>query len=631
MVICINSTEKNFKLFVHIILLLIFLCFTPIGFSLPSNFQIVEFEKQIDSQPMIVLKQANNLYKDALVSNNPESQLKALYYICYAKINSSEYDDIDGLAKKGLKLAVKTKNVYFQIEFYSLLSEVESLKGNFSQALGYVNKNLQLGYSLGEEKIIGEALSDRGYIYNLREEDGLAIADVQSALDIFLKTGDKDNISQNYNLLGIINQDLKDYESAINYFKESITYMDSEYDLTASIYNIATAYMEIDDLSNALEYFKKAENIAKKNDDKITLAFISFGLAKLYKRQSVIIKALKYSKIALEYFDHVKDEVMIFNCHVLLSNLTIEVENLKQAKIYLDKAQLQSKVMKLPARELKFSQALLAYHIQREDWKLAYQTQTKILTLSDLIHQQAKEKITNELKIKFNTKFHKSKNEYLYKQNELQKTAIAQATSKQYYLNSLVGLGFSLLLMTYLGYKQQIKIKQKLYKMTITDPLTNVANRRYILRKLNHLLKRRKNFKPFALIMIDLDYFKKINDNYGHNVGNDVLIHFAECATTCLEEYSRVGRIGGEEWLILMPNVTTSTPVMQILDKLRERFAIHQIDSLPEDCKLSFSGGVVLCKDKKVSLDNILIEVDKAMYQAKAEGRDRDIYLLPKY
>jgi len=151
------------------------------------------------------------------------------------------------------------------------------------------------------------------------------------------------------------------------------------------------------------------------------------------------------------------------------------------------------------------------------------------------------------------------------------------------------------------------------------DPLTNLYNRRAfsdLVYPLWQLGKRNK--KPMAIILIDLDWFKRINDEYGHAVGDEVLESVGKQIKQRVRESDIPLRWGGEEFLIFLPNTKTSE-AHQLADKLREQFDSKNITL---NHKVTMSIGVVSALPHDIELDKLIGLADKALYQAKQKGRN---------
>ena len=126
-----------------------------------------------------------------------------------------------------------------------------------------------------------------------------------------------------------------------------------------------------------------------------------------------------------------------------------------------------------------------------------------------------------------------------------------------------------------------------------------------------------------AVAMLDLDHFKRVNDTHGHDVGDAALKAFAEAARHALRSQDRMGRWGGEEWLLVAPGAGEAE-LLAIFQRIRERFVATPIEGLPFPHGLSFSmGGARYIEAEHADLDAVIHQADERLYRAKAGGRDQ--------
>ncbi len=165
---------------------------------------------------------------------------------------------------------------------------------------------------------------------------------------------------------------------------------------------------------------------------------------------------------------------------------------------------------------------------------------------------------------------------------------------------------------------------QDMVARTTLDPLTGVGNRATVLHQLeSHFDLARRHRRPLSLILADLDWFKQVNDTHGHRAGDRALESFGALLQLRLRGSDPVGRLGGDEFLIVLPD----TPVMMALhaaEGLRRALAEHPLELeggqyLPLTCSL----GVAELKDGDSDGGALLARADAALYGAKAGGRDR--------
>ncbi|MDK2124980.1 sensor domain-containing diguanylate cyclase [Parachitinimonas caeni] len=171
----------------------------------------------------------------------------------------------------------------------------------------------------------------------------------------------------------------------------------------------------------------------------------------------------------------------------------------------------------------------------------------------------------------------------------------------------------------------QRKVEQEtLWRKATLDPLTGVANRGYLLELAYGSISRAKRFnEPLGVLMLDLDYFKRVNDTWGHDAGDKVLMRFAaECSST-LRGFDLLGRIGGEEFAVILPN-TPLDGALLVAERIRER--IEALSVLVQDNQpvhVTVSIGLAMLASEDQTIEDTLRRADQALYAAKAAGRNR--------
>ena len=154
------------------------------------------------------------------------------------------------------------------------------------------------------------------------------------------------------------------------------------------------------------------------------------------------------------------------------------------------------------------------------------------------------------------------------------------------------------------------------------DPMLGLMNRRAIISQLSKELTRSCRMGDFLAIgMCDIDHFKQINDSFGHQTGDDVLCGLAQILIGNLREYDFVGRLGGEEFLVITP-MKAGTDCLPLYDRLRRRIAASKIETRSGFLAITVSIGVVRAGEGS-TVDRILEAADAEMYKAKREGRNR--------
>jgi diguanylate cyclase (GGDEF)-like protein len=169
------------------------------------------------------------------------------------------------------------------------------------------------------------------------------------------------------------------------------------------------------------------------------------------------------------------------------------------------------------------------------------------------------------------------------------------------------------------GLQRLRHIQQQLSQLATNDPLTGLVNARAFAARLTQELDRNRRYpRPLALIYLDLDDFKVINDSHGHQTGDAVLRLVADAMRSSVRQADIVGRLGGDEFAVLMPETDAA-----LADAAAKRLAVGLRTVFKGTPTVTASIGVVSCMVADANTDELLRRADQAMYEAKRAGKDR--------
>ena len=242
-----------------------------------------------------------------------------------------------------------------------------------------------------------------------------------------------------------------------------------------------------------------------------------------------------------------------------------------------------------------------------ENWELGVATRNDE-PLLNLIFNKAISSISQEEQQKILNQWVSVKFEKAYDYNQLIKW-------------SSIIFGFILLIL-YRDYTLN-KYNKQLEKLATTDKLTQLFNRQ----KIDQALEYQKNTSDrygqnFCIIIIDIDYFKNVNDSYGHLSGDSVLIEFASLLTQSTRSSDIVGRWGGEEFLIICPSSTQESTYI-LAEKIRRRISKYHFKQIKDNLTASF--GIAEYRQPNQSIQTLVHLADQALYQAKNNGRNQTV------
>ncbi|MGH8499968.1 MAG: GGDEF domain-containing protein, partial [Methylococcales bacterium] len=187
----------------------------------------------------------------------------------------------------------------------------------------------------------------------------------------------------------------------------------------------------------------------------------------------------------------------------------------------------------------------------------------------------------------------------------------------------VIALGSALLMLLAVLVIRQVHKTRRMRILAMTDELTKLPNRRHILTFLGDQAKiSYESEQPISVIVFDIDHFKTVNDKYGHDGGDIALKTVANIGHQALRRGDRVGRIGGEEFLVVLPG-TEHKSAMEIAERLRRSVEVTEFDKLLSGLRLTISLGVSEWNAGHESIDALVKRADIALYEAKTGGRNR--------
>jgi two-component system cell cycle response regulator len=179
---------------------------------------------------------------------------------------------------------------------------------------------------------------------------------------------------------------------------------------------------------------------------------------------------------------------------------------------------------------------------------------------------------------------------------------------------------------------ENVQLHAEAERLSVTDPLTGTRNYRYFERRFEQEIERARRFgRVLAVLMLDIDHFKSVNDRFGHQRGDEVLVEFARRVTASVRDIDTFARYGGEEFVLILPE-TNLEGGLAAAEKLR--LATHRTpfcgDRGDDGVRLTVSIGVACFPEHATSPEELLRAADEALYEAKLQGRDRVVTAGPR-
>ncbi len=478
----------------------------------------------------------------------------------------------------------------YQLESPKLIADTRSVRGsmysfqgNFAQALEDLITAQHLYDSLKLEYWALYNLTDLATSYRRFGDPQTAIKYYQQLEDKFIKLGDINSATGVLSEMAIALEELGEYEQALEKYQRSYQYWTEQGSVLRSstiAVNMSGTLLKLNRIAEAQAYLAEASRSIKPDNE----AFYSF--MKLFEAQVHLMQA-----------EPAKAITALIDAKAAFSR----VKNTRgMAQLLLLESQTYS---------------------TQQDWKQAFISLEQYLVLHNELDAKLQSNRTTEMRTRFNTKRIETENERLveYQRIKEHELKIVKQNKQLEYAVLILAL-IIILIISFFAFKQVQKSKL-LEVLALTDHLTQLPNRRHTYATGEKQFS--INPPSLALILFDADNFKAINDSYGHDIGDKALLELAKISSVHMRKNDLVGRVGGEEFLVILPQ-TTLKQATDIAQRIVNSIAKSDFSDIADNFGMTISAGVA-AQEKDKSFSELLQRADSALYQAKSEGRNRAV------
>ncbi len=595
--------------------------------QLPAdNYQYLKsMQHDLFIAPDQALKALNNLQKNL---DNKDNNLQALFYLRKAqaynllaawnkfaktlaigfhyvqqgspefiKINYAVYRGLNyqrqgkfKLSRKELLEAVqradKDKDISAYVFAMQELAYTQSLTEHFETALIELEDAYEKAIQINDEFLIATVEETYGAIFSYMKNYSASLIHLQKARMIYKKLHYKSHYAEVILGFGMTQRHAKKWQQALKSFKhyqKIVAPFHSPFSNFLANYGLGMTFAEMGDYDQAYPYLIKGIGLNGLDDYR----------AELYKQLAIYYSLKHHRKKAYASLNEAKN---IFNRLPELKDTSWEVETLKtEAQLLYNLSEYQ------PAFQLlqKYLDKYLAISQLKNNQRIYQLELNSINTRKDLEIAMLKKQADLDLK---------------------QITTQQQINQKQKLINLFVILMF-LAIVGFIFW--QFYINRKLRRLSNHDGLTGLYNRRYCFEKLAKLLINLNESKgKLSVLLIDLDDFKKINDNFGHPIGDKILKLVARNGLSILRPGDIFARVGGEEFMLILPR-TSKKQSLKVAERFRstiEKAVLTDVKGSP--LAITTSIGTATYDKNNATIEQIYAHADQALYQAKLAGKN---------
>ncbi|WP_124748933.1 sensor domain-containing diguanylate cyclase [Alteromonas facilis] len=453
-----------------------------------------------------------------------------------------------------------------------------------------------------------------------------AIQNLRRALDIFVKQELRVDEDRVLALLALLNSRLGNNERAIEIqlkIAERMRLGAKTLNWSIVDFNIARAYFDLQDFESARIYAERSRDVAKELSDNVGVAYANELLADIYIVEQRYVEAINLAEQAIATFEEVGDREKQLDALIRKAKAQVMQKNTIEASKTLELIKPLQAQVNLPEPNIEIAELLSLYFEVQDDYQQA-------LAFYKHFHQQFADielrergEALDRMLAEFTNDAQQSEYRYLSQQNALNQAQLNEKEQQQtiLYLAILLAVVTAIIIVIILII--QWRRGRLMRDLALTDELTGAPNRRACFRSAKLAFDQAiAGHYSVVIAMVDLDRFKQINDKFGHDVGDEVLKIFAGSVKSVMRERDVFGRLGGEEWLLIFPR-SDLMHMDKIFTRLRDTYQAKALDAAIPETQLTFSMGAVSSLDNYSSVQAMITQADKLVYQAKSNGRDR--------
>ena len=594
--------------------------------NLAPNDDVIKGIKALHRNPEIEMTRLKTLLEEN--DAHPERH-KWLYLYALGKEKRGEYDVALNLVEAGLR-NINTEGLMRQ-RLKMLQAKIYANTGEVMTAIKLLNSVKKWSINNGVIQLNIGVLMTLGAVFESIQEHQLALDNYLVAYEMAIQFKTQISAPHIAGLIGTVYLELSRYEDARNYLLEAYDFSKKKNNALVQgrfAEKIALVEYELLNAESSEEYFDQAIEIAQRSKDTPLLARSLLGKGKMLLRQADKEKSIEvvrsYYETALLLASNLENKTLYFDALLALSKLALSNRDIDVALLRLEEAEALLKGKKPGQKNLEAAHLRLSIMETSNNERAQINALKNFISLSETVSQSLDKSRIQVIRTLYELDEIQEENTNLKKVTRLQAEKLNLNKQRNYLFGALAGLLCLLSISLFLLYAKRIRYQRRLEKLATTDSLTRFFNRGKTLELLDaHINNLAQNGHDFCVAMLDIDFFKMINDKYGHNVGDDALRLFSKVAREHFTDNVLMGRLGGEEFLFIFDNISLKE-ALSSLDVFRCSLKETSQDKLSNEIKLTFSAGLMAISTSQ-SVTSVLENTDIALYQAKESGRGKTV------
>ena len=560
-----------------------------------------------------------------LPPNDAYRQRRYEYMYCFLAFDN----DANGgyaYAGRGIEQARQAGDLEAEANFQICRGLYQSRVTTERDALPAYEEGIRIARRLENGRLIADGLTWRGSAQSLLGEQAKALFDFLEAQRLYETVGSTTAAQSNLISIATIYRRLGEYDKAGDYLRQSMVSAQRKRDKQEQmVVNLQLGFLatERGDAAAAVAPLQQALVLARETGSRQSVGSALLALAESSNARQQYAEALQHLERAAGEFQAVSDKsntgmlaLQSAEAHAGLGQHELAAREFDIAEANVRHSNNMRYLAELYEERSKNQEALGKPSAALADLKLKMKADAALARL-------AKTQITTLMSYQFDTERRELENRKLGADKALKEQQLAALERVRGWQRLAILLaGVLLALMLWLAWRQW-RQSRRLHRLALTDPLTGISNRRHIEHMLHMAVdEARRAHRALTVIMLDVDHFKRVNDSHGHPVGDQVLEQIVQACQGALRQFDRLGRMGGEEFLVVLPD-TDLEGGLQVAERLRANVVAARPMVAGIELQLSISLGVAQLRHADTGAASLVRRADAALYHAKDNGRNR--------
>jgi diguanylate cyclase (GGDEF)-like protein len=560
-----------------------------------------------------------------LPPNDAYRQRRYEYMYCFLAFDN----DANGgyaYAGRGIEQARQAGDLEAEANFQICRGLYQSRVTTERDALPAYEEGIRIARRLENGRLIADGLTWRGSAQSLLGEQAKALFDFLEAQRLYETVGSTTAAQSNLISIATIYRRLGEYDKAGDYLRQSMVSAQRKRDKQEQmVVNLQLGFLAIErgDAAAAVAPLQQALVLARETGSRQSVGSALLALAESSNARQQYAEALQHLERAAGEFQAVSDKsntgmlaLQSAEAHAGLGQHELAAREFDIAEANVRHSNNMRYLAELYEERSKNQEALGKPSAALADLKLKMKADAALARM-------AKTQITTLMSYQFDTERRELENRKLGADKALKEQQLAALERVRGWQRLAILLaGVLLALMLWLAWRQW-RQSRRLHRLALTDPLTGISNRRHIEHMLHMAVdEARRAHRALTVIMLDVDHFKRVNDSHGHPVGDQVLEQIVQACQGALRQFDRLGRMGGEEFLVVLPD-TDLEGGLQVAERLRANVVAARPMVAGIELQLSISLGVAQLRHADTGAASLVRRADAALYHAKDNGRNR--------